>query len=72
MIKNLFLIIISLSISIIFIEFLGNAFNLRPKIWSENQNYGWYTWSGSDHISGIHSTQLNTFKTRGRPPLKKK
>ena len=76
MIKNFFAIIFGLSISLLFIEITGNIFNLKPGKWSRyyeyNSTYGWYTWSGADHLYGKHAEQTNGYKTRGKKPSKNK
>ena len=76
MIKNFFVIIFGLTISLLLIEIAGNIFNLKPGKWSRyyeyNSTYGWYTWSGADHLYGKHAEQTNGYKTRGKKPSKNK
>ena len=76
MYKNIIIIFLSFLISILIIEIVGNSLNLKPRKWSKyyefNSTYGWYTWSGADHLFGKHDSQTNGFKTRGKKPTKKK
>ena len=76
MYKNTLIFFISSLISILIIEIIGSTLDLKPRKWSKYNEfystYGWYTWSGADHLFGKHDDQTNGFKTRGKKPTKKK
>ncbi len=76
MYKNFLIIFVSFLISIFLLEVFGTTLNLKPRKWSKYyetfSTYGWYTWSGADHLYGKHDSQTNGYKTRGKEPTKKK